>query len=459
MTNIERINKRIERERKARKQAEELLTHKSRELYDKNQELESIKNNLEETVHERTIDLENKLDTLKKLKKELEQAKNKAEEASHLKSRFVATISHEIRTPLNGIIGSLDILADEKMTPKASALVEMAVTSGDSLNLILNDILDFSKFEDANFKLDEEYFSITELLSNVQYFWLPQCEEKQINLDIELGNNLDGYFRGDPGRVRQILNNFISNALKYSRSDRILLHAQKMQKSKPTLYFSVKDYGVGISQNDHEFIFEAFAQSDQKEPSSIKGSGLGLAICKQLSKLMLGDVGVHSEVDIGSEFWLKIPAKSIQNAKMNDQDKISDVSDLSKILGFKPTILVVEDVLSNQILIKMMMEKMGIQTIVVSSGSEALDITNRQSFDLIFMDIGLPDIDGTQVTKTIKSSKSNINNLTPVIAFTAHGMQTELDKFEAIGMNGIITKPVKKEDVYQCVISMLKQCD
>lgn len=462
MSDIHDINARAYRERQARKQAEKLLEEKSRELYYINQELNAIKDSLELTVAERTRELENKVTELTELKRALTKAKNQAEEASALKSRFVATVSHEIRTPLNGIMGSLELLKEEHLSDKAGSLVTMTTGSGTMLNALLNDILDFSKYEDQNFTLDQEVFSAQGFLNSIQSFWHTHCETKNVTLDINLHPDLPTYYLGDPGRLRQVLNNFISNALKYAQSPRLVIHFRPDTSADqpPTsdshatqaTELSVEDFGIGISEKEQEKLFKAFSQLNNHSSSDLgSGTGLGLAICKQLARVMAGNTGVTSVINKGSLFWLRIPLHVAEAPKKTKEKEISAQECFPQKYGYTPNILVVEDVLTNQILVKIMLESFGCTVATAANGAEALETTQKHAFDLILMDIGLPDSDGLTITQKIIRNHDNPNRKAPIIAFTAHGMTSDKKEYISAGMCDIISKPVQKQDLYQVI--------
>ncbi len=405
----------------------------------------------------RTQDLESKVEELTRLSRELEVAKEKAEETSALKSRFVATISHEIRTPLAGILGSLDLLQDEVMPETAGALVGMARDSGQTLQTLLNDVIDFARSEAGTLQIEPTAFSIEELVASLQSFWFPHMQAKGASLEIDVHSSTEDAYWGDTARIRQVLNNFLSNALKYAPG-RIVLTVTP-QKASNAVRFSVTDFGKGLSEDDQSQLFTEFTRVGSHKRQIGDGAGLGLAICRQMAELMDGETGVESAPGQGATFWLELP---LTTAKLPAKNRAKDASKLKPFderWGRKPRVLVAEDVPTNQTLIRMTLESFGCRVSIANNGVEAVDAVRKHNFDIIFMDIAMPEMDGTEATARI-CAELGPEFAPPIYALTAHGMDSDRKEFEAAGMIGIVTKPFDRHDLYQAIeISLNEMAD
>lgn len=396
----------------------------------------------------RTSDLEAKVAELTRLSQELEVAKKKAEETSALKSRFVATISHEIRTPLAGILGSLDLLQDEILPESAGALVGMARDSGQTLQTLLNDVIDFARSEAGTLQVEPTAFAVNELIASLQSFWFPHMQAKGASLEIDLSDTTEKAYWGDPARIRQVLNNFLSNALKYAPG-RIVLRIAPAG-SEGAVRFSVTDFGKGLSEEDQSQLFTEFTRVGSHKRQIGDGAGLGLAICRQMAELMDGEAGVDSIAGDGATFWLQLP---LAPAKVPEKQRSAGASKLEPFderFGRKPRVLVAEDVPTNQTLIRMTLEGFGCRVSIANNGVEALDAARKHQFDIIFMDIAMPEMDGTEATARICEELGE-KLAPPIYALTAHGMDSDRKEFEAAGMIGIVTKPFDRHDLYQAI--------
>ncbi len=399
----------------------------------------------------RAQELEEKVQQLTVLKEELEQAKEKAEEHSALKSKFVAAISHEIRTPLSGILGSLDLLHDEDLPQRSSALVEMARSSGQTLQTLLNDVIDFARSEAGTLQLEPVVFSITELINSIQAFWQPHLQAKSCALGVDISADVGETYWGDPARIRQIMNNYISNALKYAGSETLILSVY----SKPStltsetqqLIFSLQDFGEGLSDEDQAKVFDEFSRTGTHRRQIGDGAGLGLAICRQLADLMEGDVGVTSRQGQGATFWLKASFKLAQSDELKINHPAMNLTNFKDRTGRSARVLVAEDVPTNQIIIRMELERLGCRVTVVNNGVEAVDAVRNHTYDIVFMDIAMPEMDGVTATKRIIEIMGS-NYAPPIYALTAHGMDEDRREFQAAGMQGIVTKPFEREQLY-----------
>ncbi len=402
----------------------------------------------------RTNDLENRVHELTAMKEELEAAKEKAEETSALKSRFVATISHEIRTPLSGILGSLDLLQDEKLSGKAAGLVEMARSSGQTLHTLLNDVIDFARTEAGTLQLEPTVFSIRDLVTSIQSFWQPHVAARDSSLIVKLDNRLASHYWGDPARIRQIMNNYLSNAIKYAPSKvfeiGVDINDRADRAGEQCLRWSVKDSGPGLKKEDREQLFTEFTRVGANKRKIGEGAGLGLAICKQLAHLMDGTVGVDSEDGEGATFWFSAPFNTARVEASKEAKAATEQDNLRERFGRSPRVLVAEDVPTNQMLIRMSLEGFGCRVTVVNNGVEAVEAASTHTYDIIFMDIAMPEMDGTTATSRIIKLLGR-DQAPPIYALTAHGMDEDREEFAAAGMCGIVTKPFNRKDIYAVV--------
>lgn len=396
----------------------------------------------------RTNDLEIKVQELTSLSRELEEAKEKAEETSALKSRFVATISHEIRTPLAGILGSLDLLQDEMLPESAEALVGMARDSGHILQTLLNDVIDFARSEAGTLQIEPTAFSVEELVASLQSFWMPHMQAKGASLEVDVNPSIQPAYWGDPARIRQVLNNFVSNALKYAPG-RIVLSVD-INKGDQGVRFSITDFGKGLSESDQAQLFTEFTRVGSHKRQIGDGAGLGLAICRQMAELMDGETGVESLPGQGATFWLQLPLKPAEVPAKSRAKTVGELEPFDSKIGRKPRVLVAEDVPTNQTLIRMTLESFGCRVSIANNGVEAVDAVRKHKFDIIFMDIAMPEMDGTEATARI-CSELGPKFAPPIYALTAHGMDSDREEFEAAGMIGIVTKPFDRHDLYQAI--------
>ena len=407
----------------------------------------------QQEAENRATELEEKITQLTSLKEELEAAKEKAEEHSALKSRFVAAISHEIRTPLSGILGSLDLLADEALPNRSAALVDMAKTSGQTLHTLLNDVIDFARTEAGTLKLEPSVFSVRELIGSIQYFWHPHLEAKNCSLDINISDEVRAAYWGDPARIRQIINNYISNALKYSETKRLRLAVTCTNSSSSEsngLKFELQDFGIGLSAADQAVIFEEFARARTHSRSNSEGAGLGLAICRQLALLMGGNVGVESAPEQGATFWLEANFKIAATAENLSQAEERTLINFKDRINRRARVLVAEDVPTNQIIVRTVLERFGCRVTIANNGIEAVEAASRHTYDIIFMDIAMPVMNGIEATKRIIQIQGK-ENAPPIYALTAHGMDEDRQDFQSAGMVDLVTKPFNRKQLYDAV--------
>jgi len=381
--------------------------------------------------------------------KRLREARTQAEAASEAKGRFLATMSHEIRTPLNAVIGVFDLLKDSKLTPKQLELTKLGKISGNQLLSIINDILDFSKMEAGKLELKNTSFDLHNLLHTSLELLQPEAEIKGLEISLKIDTKVPRYAKGDPGRIRQVLVNLINNAIKFTPSGCITVHTNASTETDKhfNLQCEVEDTGIGVSSEFSEMLFDEFTMADNTHARMQEGTGLGLAICKQLVTLMQGDISVQNKPVHGSIFSFHVLMESTDHA--NHETDNTDT--LATAIGKRGVhLLLAEDNPANQMIIRSILEHSGIKLDAVSNGREALEAIQQTDYDLVLMDISMPIMDGIAATKAIRNLPGFLSNI-PIIALTAHAMQSDKKRFLQAGMNAHLTKPIEKHLVLECI--------
>lgn len=393
---------------------------------------------------------------------ELIQTREAALEAARAKSQFLANMSHEIRTPMHGVLGMAGLILSTELNAKQKEYAETIRTSAKHLLSIINDILDFSKLEAGEMHLEILDFNIYECIKEVVNLFELQAEERGLNLSAKFESKLPKILRGDPSRLRQILLNLVSNAIKFTSSGSVKLKVklESETESEVRVYFEVKDTGIGIPSAAQQKLFQSFSQVDTSTSRQYGGTGLGLAICQQLVQLMNGTIGVESQVDRGSKFWFTLEFKKTTTFRKNNISLEEGTLKTHREEGDRPQkirrqdikILVAEDHSINQTVILSQLEMLGYHADCANNGAEALEKLRSQNYDLVLMDCQMPLVDGYSATQQLRDREGNTRH-TIVIALTAHAMKADRQKCLAAGMDDYLSKPVDQEDlarVIQC---------
>ncbi len=434
---VARLKKRLERERSARNQAEQLLEKISIELYNSNQALKILAENLENQVQERT--------------KELEKALYNAETATRAKSLFLANMSHEIRTPLNAILGLSYLIRQDIYDPQQVGQLDKIISAAKYLLSIINDVLDLSKIEADRLELDLAPMLVNTSVSNIFGMLEERAKEKDLDLVSFIDPRLVNLpLLGDRLRIDQVLINFLSNAIKFSERGRISLRILvcSVEDDNFVLRFEVEDNGVGISLDNQKRIFDAFEQADIITARLHGGTGLGLTICRKIALMMDGDIGVNSTLGQGSTFWFTAKLKrSRENYLSQELAQTAQLQAESKIL-------LVEDNKINQVVAKGLLSKWQLHVDVATDGLQAVQMVQaNDEYQLILMDMQMPVMDGLEATRHIR--QLDIGQTVPIIALTANAFAENRQACLAAGMNGFISKPVEPEKLHQELIRWL----
>jgi signal transduction histidine kinase/CheY-like chemotaxis protein len=398
--------------------------------------------------------LSNEVEYVKEVETELVEERDRAERMSAAKGQFLANMSHEIRTPMNGVIGTLQLLEASDLTETQREYASTAHKSAEALLSILNDILDLSKIEAGKLSLENITFDLREVISDITALHALSADQKNVNLYSEIDDALPGFVIGDPTRIRQILVNLISNALKFTEKGEVCVRLKLLSHDadNAVVRIEISDTGVGIEKVTLDKLFNAFTQADGSTTRKYGGTGLGLAIVKQLVNLMRGKLGVESEPRKGSTFWFEIPLGVAQSGlKKKPVDEVREKRPMPNA-----RILLAEDNPVNQMVACKMLEKLGLQTVVAANGNLALKQLETEEFDVVLMDCQMPEMDGFAATRILRDYERQMSkpHIT-VIAMTANVMEGDRERCLDAGMDDYIGKPVKMDELEEILLRWL----
>ena len=382
-----------------------------------------------------SIDIIRNISQAKAAEAELEQARRTAEAAVVAKSAFLANMSHELRTPLTSITGFSRLIEDRTDIPtEARHFTRRIRDASEALLSIINDVLDFSKLEAGQVELERQPLSISRLVEETSGLLSIQAAAKEVEIRIELDPWTPPQIHGDVARLRQVLLNLISNAIKFTQHGSVTISTAYRPLAQ-RLCIAVTDTGAGIAPDAVQRLFERFSQAEVSINRTHGGTGLGLAICKGIVELMGGEIGVQTEVGVGSSFWFEIPAAPAEAAEDYSADERT-AADLPPL-----RLLVVDDTAVNRELVRLMLEPLGLQIEEAGGGAEGVQAAMSRPFDLILMDVRMPGVDGLEATRVIRGA-SIVNRRTPILALTADVQAENALACRAAGMNDVLSKPI-----------------
>ncbi|MFT2007968.1 PAS domain S-box protein [Pontibacter sp. 13R65] len=385
---------------------------------------------------------------LKRTQVALLKAKEEAENLLKVKTQFLANMSHELRTPMNGIIGMIDLLRQINTDKEQEEYIETLRKSSDALLAILNDILDLSKMQAGKLHISESGIDLYDTLGKIHSLFINRAQQKDLQFTYHIESGTPRYIKTDEIRFLQILSNLASNAIKFTNEGEVSIsvRSRQLNQYEHMLHVRVKDSGIGISPEDQQVLFTDFMQLDNSSTKTFGGTGLGLAISKQITALMGGSIGVESKPNQGSTFWFNIKFKLADPQEVEANIEQQQLSSEVEVFASAPYILLVDDNQINQKVAEKQLERLGCRIDIASNGFEAVQFATDNRYNIIFMDIQMPEMDGITAMKKIRERLGTA--CPPIIAMTAYSMKDDALKFIQEGMDDYVSKPVKSSDLY-----------
>jgi PAS domain S-box-containing protein len=387
----------------------------------------------------------------------LVQAKEEAEAATRAKSAFLATMSHEIRTPLNGVLGMAQAMAREELSERQKERLDVIHQSGEALLAILNDVLDLSKIEAGKLELEATEFDVAELARAAHATFGATAQAKGLAFELNVTRAARGVYIGDTVRVRQILYNLVSNALKFTDKGHVKV---TVGRQRGALTLTVCDSGIGVAPEKLASLFGKFEQADASTTRRYGGTGLGLAICRDLAEMMGGTIAAHSRLGEGATFTVELPLKKTARAAPRRLRRGKRVETHSLAEGRALRVLAAEDNTMNQLVLKTLLAQVGVDPVIVADGRAAVAAWEAEPWDLILMDVQMPEMDGPTATAIIRAREAGEGRArTPIVALTANAMDHQVSEYRAAGMDDFVAKPIEAARLYEAVFAAAEQAE
>lgn len=376
---------------------------------------------------------------------DLIRVSEEAREASRAKSEFLANMSHEIRTPMNGVLGMLQALRQTDLSDKQREILKVVDESGETLVDIIDSILDLSKIESGRLEIDPHSFDMREIVDAVANIHRMKAEEKGLDFEVSIEPAAGGRFVGDSLRIRQLLHNLLSNAIKFTGKGSVSVHVDATPEDgngRVRLVLTVRDTGIGLTKTAQAAIFDAFAQADSSTTRNYGGTGLGLAICRELCRLMGGSISVRSRAGRGAAFRIELPVTPCRDGVASPVECAAQAPS-AVLAANRPTILVAEDVATNQLVLKALLAPLCEDLVIVGNGRQAVEAWETGRFDLVLMDIQMPGLDGLEATALIRAAERADPDAvhTPILALTANSMPHQVREYLDAGLDAHVPKP------------------
>lgn len=388
--------------------------------------------------------------------RKVREAAAAAEEASLVKSRFIANLSHEIRTPMSGVLGILRLLQQKPQDPDSARLIHEAVSCGELLTRILNDILDFARLEEGRFELEPGPCAVDQVVRDVVHLFNDAAQAAGGAVRCEGADQPLPLVLIDKVRLQQVLMNIVGNAVKFAGGGEVVVRLSQTSTADPDLFrlrFEIADTGPGMPEEVAAQVFERFYQGDMRATRRQGGSGLGLAICHALVSLMGGEIGVTSQLGAGSTFWFELPASRAQAHAAPLETPAVPAPGEARLC-----VLAVEDNPTNRLILQRLLDTLGVEVVMAEDGRQGVHAAELQAFDVILMDIQMPEMDGVEATRTIRAG-AGVNRSTPIIGVTANVLDAQIEAYRAAGMTEVVSKPINPAQLFSALSAVRRQVD